>query len=170
MKHRLSRPMVVCALAALLGGALPAVGSAAASSSSAPEHDFYPRSFSYVSGETGWVLGDSACSGQQQCVVLRVTRDGGGQWRDQPLPSGLEEEVRTHSPRDSEAQLNLQVYFANRRDGWIYSTIAPITWSSRNGGATWQRVTSLRLGAEGAVLDILSIANRAYLVAIDGTD
>ena len=77
---------------------------------------FEPRSATFVSDRTGWVLGSAG----GKAVVVR-TRDGGRTWRAVPAPA---------APPDDLATLR----FAGLRDG--FATGAQL-WATHDGGATW---------------------------------
>lgn len=86
---------------------------------------FVPRSATFVSARTGWVLGASPCpSGKGSCDVIARTRDGGATWRAIP------------SPRTSPDAL-AQIRFADERNGFVSGRQL---WATHDGGATWQPV------------------------------
>ena len=83
------------------------------------------------------------------CLALRQTTDGGRSWSPRPLPSTLvaAADLELGSVSDPLAELNVR--FADLRDGWIYGGLAvktrqggqayisvePTLWSTHNGGA-----------------------------------
>jgi hypothetical protein len=90
----------------------------------APITRFEPMSTTWVSLDTGWVLGLGPCS-DGGCPRLLRTDDRGQTWRlvsGTPLPNA----GATDGVRD--------VRFANASDGWAFN---PGLWATHDGGLTW---------------------------------
>lgn len=89
--------------------------------------DFAPASVTFVSTQTGFVLGTARCS-TDTCTTLVTTADGGAHWSL----------VATVPPRMTGDQPAVsKVRFANSRDGWIFGAEL---WSTHDGGHSWRRV------------------------------
>lgn len=87
---------------------------------------FTPTSATFVSNQTGWVLGSAPCpGGKGSCDAIVRTRDGGRTWRAIPAPATSPDELAT-------------LRFANTRDGFITGTQL---WATHDGGATWTVVS-----------------------------
>jgi len=133
---------------------------------------FNPSSLSFISADRGWVLGSELCQSAMGCVTLRETDDGGLRWSSDVLPPGLEAQVRKGDGPGAYGGVttSMNVYFANARDGWIYSTEVPILWSTHDGGKVWQQVSSLHLGTYGSVMDIEGVDGSVYMIEWHGND
>ena len=89
---------------------------------------FHPQSATFISAQTGWVLGASPCpSGRGSCDVIARTRDGGATWKAIP------------SPRTSPDHL-AQIRFADQRNGFV---TGDQLWATHDGGATWNVVPGI---------------------------
>ncbi|HUC05819.1 MAG TPA: sialidase family protein [Acidimicrobiales bacterium] len=95
---------------------------------------FEPGSVTFVSQETGFVIGiDSACAAGS-CVAVARTTDAGASWVAIPAPiAGF---VNRYSS-SSTAPAVSEVRFADELDGWIFG---PSLFATHDGGATWQQV------------------------------
>jgi hypothetical protein len=164
--------MVVLALAAV---AL-VLGAPGASEASIGTESFAPVSVTFVSLDTGWVLGSERCVAYGWCVTLRETTDGGTRWAPRPLPAGLVA-AAAHVPLGQDPLLALGVRFADARDGWIYGGLAvgnpangatrPVLFSTHDGGVHWQRQYPPGLASDGTIFDLEASHGEVYLLAPD---
>ncbi len=178
-------------LAALTGAGLVTLsilangGSRALAAVVAPSgSEFNPVSVTFVSLRTGWALGVVPCAHPDGCLALHETLDGGRTWLARPLPVALVD-AADRVPTGGLA-LNvgeccgeeLNVRFADRRDGWIYgglyvpaqlpSTVAieAVLWSTHDGGLSWRPVRPFpALVADSPIFDLRAAAGRAYAMA-----
>ncbi len=150
-------------LLALTGGVVAAVGL-----SGGPKHDsrvrrphgagssttttapgalvyrhFSPLSFTAVSLEQWWVLGEGAgCQGRPDCQEILQTTDGGQHFTKEPAPV---------QPASSTSRPGVR--FANASDGYVYG---PEIYATTDGGARWVRqslpgpVIALEIGGDKA--------------------
>jgi hypothetical protein len=104
-------------------------------------------STTWVSDDVGWVLAAHPSCGSTCAATLFHTEDRGRSWDtlEGPIPP-----VERH---DHPQELDPQVRFANRQDGWM---LTPDLWATHDGGKSWHevdlpdRVTSLET-ANGSV-------------------
>jgi hypothetical protein len=112
---------------------------------------FLPMSVTFVSAQTGFVLGQVPCK-STLCYGLAKTTDAGHSFTfvaDLPVV-----------PQN--AQPITEVRFANLHDGWAFG---PQLWATHDGGATWRQAAE-----PGPVSDVEAAAGVAYaLVASCGT-
>jgi photosystem II stability/assembly factor-like uncharacterized protein len=130
---------------------------------------FSPVSVTFVSADTGWVLGTVPAGSGVKLAVVHTT-DGGVTWARSPAPDVTFE----NGARDLAS-----IRFADSRNGWI---TAPVTttssgplpstlWSSHDGGASWQPVAVpggghvTALEASGGVFQLAELAT----TGTDGT-
>ena len=147
---------------------------------------FDPVSVTFVSVDRGWVLGTAPCSTAGGCLALRETADGGHSWSERPLPASLVTAVDESRSRgvsndlaeNPAAQLNVR--FADPRDGWIYGglivpstsgsgvrsvAIKAILWSTHDGGLVWRKQPLRGLDSQNQIIfDLEAAAGRAYLM------
>lgn len=109
---------------------------------------FRPMSASFISDNTGYVLGASPCpGGTGRCDVIARTRDGGRSWKAIP------------SPRTSPDTL-AQIRMADERNGFV---TGDRLWVTHDGGATW------KVDPSGKDLGALAIAaGRAWAIVDAG--
>lgn len=134
-----------------------------------------PVSVSFLPSGEGWILSSYPCKAGT-CVKVEKTLTKGRSWASIPLPSRLQKLVNeTVSNYFPFVQLN--IYFTNAKDGWIYGSAQPGTsstgtyvtpeaelWSTHDGGETWH---PLRAGSLGMKFNILSVsASRGQVYAI----
>jgi photosystem II stability/assembly factor-like uncharacterized protein len=121
--------------------ARPAVDAASAAK-------FEPDGASFISPETGWVLGQLGCS---NCGGLQMTSDGGDQWNVLREPAPL-----TFTSASAHAVSNIA--FASRENGFLYG---PGLWVTHDGGNSWS-------SASLSVVDDLAVGQGyAYAVTAD---
>ena len=111
---------------------------------------FAPASATFVSNQTGWVLGSAPCPDRKgSCDAIVRTRDGGRSWRAIPAPATSPDELAA-------------LRFANTRDGFITGTQL---WATHDGGATWKVVS----GHQG-VSALEAAAGRVWLSGPHGLE
>jgi len=135
MRVSFGRAVVLAAVPAVL--AVLGVGSAAAQPASGnppPPTGFEADSASFVSAQTGFVLGTSGCSRLPCKAQLRMTVNGGKTWITVPPPP-----VSLVPPFTAPPLSNVStVRFSSASDGWAFN---PGLWATTNGGRRWQRVS-----------------------------
>ena len=189
-RQRWARPLAaltgagLVTLSILASGGSSALGAVVAASSGS---DFNPVSVTFVSLRAGWALGSAPCGRSSECLSLRETLDGGRTWAARPLPAALEDAADRQPGGGLALNVSgccgqeLNVRFADRRDGWIYGglfvpgqfpstvSIEPVLWSTRNGGLSWRPVRSFpALVPESPIFDLEAAAGRAYAM-VDAT-
>ena len=87
---------------------------------------FEPRSATFVSARTGWVLGQAPCKAGTCDAIVR-THDGGASWRAIPAPATTPDHL-------------VGIRFADLRNGFVYGDFL---WVTHDAGATWRQVPSL---------------------------
>ena len=116
---------------------------------------FTPASVTFVSLQTGWVLG-------AQCPTCTVsilrTRDGGRSWANIAAPQA------SLAPGAAAGGVR-ELRFANLYDGWAFG---PDLWATHDGGAHWDRPTLPGAGAGVIVSDLEASAGVAHLALLDG--
>ena len=125
-------PVLLLALGAGLGA-----GSAAAQPASGnppPPKGFEADSASFVSAQTGFVLGARGCSRLPCRALLEKTVNGGRTWAKVPAPAVQLVPTYTTSPASAVST----VRFENASDGWL---LGPALWATTDGGATWHRMS-----------------------------
>jgi hypothetical protein len=120
--------------------------------------EFSPLSVTFVSSQTGWVLGWQPCPTRSACLALRRTDDSGHTWLavqppPAPLPSGANTGVR-------------QVRFADVRNGWVFG---PDLWATHDGGEHWTR-QAFATDAGNSQVSSLETSGGAVDVAIIGSN
>lgn len=129
---------------------------------------FAPRSVTFISTQTGWVLGTVACASTRTCLQLRATTDAGRAWSLSSLPAGLVA-AADRKVAGNEADLTdgagLDVRFADAENGWIYGNLAlaPTLWSTHDGGRVWTK-QSLSGFRNGAIFDLDAGAGHVHLL------
>ncbi len=117
--------------------------------------NFAAVSVTFVSLQTGWVLGAAPC-GTPPCTSLLRTRDGGKTWAGVPAPQA--ELSVDQSPGVS------HVRFADMDNGWAFG---PALWATHDGGSHWSAVT-LPGADKGARVDDLAAAGGAVHAVVIG--
>ena len=96
---------------------------------------FAPTSATFISDQTGWVLGTAPCDTDPDgCGLIVRTRDAGSTWRA----------VSSLGPGSAAGG---ELRFANERDGFLLDGGLSV---SHDGGATWQLVDTLAQGIHEA--------------------
>jgi hypothetical protein len=158
-----------------LGALVSTVPVASASAPSYPlaTQAFNPLSVTFVSLNTGWVLGTLPCARLMTCPALLGTVDAGSSWSARPLPAGLRAAVagsRTDLIDATQGGGGLNVRFANLLDGWIYGGLpngGPVIWSTHNGGSTWRRQPLAGLATDDPILDLETANGVVYFMAMN---
>ena len=120
------------------------VSTPPAASSSAIPAGFRPGSVTFVSAQTGFVLGAAQCA-TDPCTMLATTADAGHTWAA----------VGTvPAPISGTATAVTRVRFADAQDGWAFD---PQLWATHDGGHTWHQVSE-----PGQVFDVEASAGSAY--------
>jgi hypothetical protein len=148
---------------------------------------FEPRSVTFISSHTGWVLGTVPCAHQGPCLALRETTDAGRSWFARRFPASLAAAAKRKInglPSELIDGVPLSIHFADPRDGWIYGALAvparqagisysiePALWSTHDGGMIWrqQPPRTLGPGGEGTILNVQSAAGTAYMMEATST-
>jgi photosystem II stability/assembly factor-like uncharacterized protein len=86
---------------------------------------FDPMSFTAVSLDHWWVLGEVPCQ-NSHCPVIIETLDGGGTFSVVPAPTGLAPDPNGF----------IQIRFANSSDGYV---VGSQLWATTDGGSHWVR-------------------------------
>jgi photosystem II stability/assembly factor-like uncharacterized protein len=135
MRVSLGRVAVLAALPAML----VALGAGSASAQPAsgnppPPKGFEADSASFVSAQTGFVLGTRRCSELPCKALLRKTVNGGKTWTSVPAPA-----VSLVPPFNGPPLSDIStVRFENASDGWLFN---PGLWATTDGGGQWHRVS-----------------------------
>jgi hypothetical protein len=152
---------------------------ASGSDSRARAASFDPRSVTFVSSQTGWVLGTTSCASAGRCLELRRTGDSGTSWSLQRLPASLlsAADRKVGGQPATDAGTGLSVRFADPRDGWIYGQLAvassagvgtePNLWATHDGGRTWRKQRLSWLGKQSSILDLEAAAGAVHLLTTD---
>jgi hypothetical protein len=148
------RAMALAAVPLLL-----VLGAGSASASPASGNPPVPKVFeaqsaSFVSAQTGFVLGTRHCSRLPCTALLEKTVNGGATWASVPAPAVSLVPRFTTSP----ASAVNSVWFENANDGWLF---APGLWATTNGGKRWHRVTAV----PGDVIDLAAAGGEVYASA-----
>ena len=180
---RCRRSLVAAACSGLVAvAALATAGPPASGSSLHPgsaRTDFEPRSVTFVSLDTGWVLGTAPCAAGGRCLALEETIDAGRSWSARPLPTALlaaaDRKVDGVPAELAPCCGGLNIRFANRRDGWIYGGLTaagrlagstePILWSTHDGGEVWRQQALPGLSDESPIFDVEAAGGMVYLMA-----
>jgi hypothetical protein len=134
------------------GGGSPAASSAAPVTSPAPAPvpaNFQPGSVTFVSTDTGWVIGQAGTPGHcatQYCTSVARTDDAGKSWIGVPAP--------LTGPPDGATGVG-QIRFLNLRDGWAFG---PGLFATHDGGEHWTRIDTHGL----RVTDLETVGDRAF--------
>jgi hypothetical protein len=133
------------------GGGSPAASSAAPiTSAPAPvPANFQPGSVTFVSTDTGWVIGQAGTPGHcatQYCTSVARTGDAGKSWAGAPAPL-------TGAP-DGATGVG-QIRFLNLQDGWAFG---PDLFATHDGGEHWTAIDTHGL----RVTDLETVGDRAF--------
>ena len=147
-------------------------GNSAASASASPPAGpaggpvpagFQPVSVSFVSADTGWVLGAVPCAGGGCAAAIVRTTDGGRTWQGIPAPvSGI---AASDGPQGPAAVRGLR--FANALDGWAFG---PGLFATHDGGATWRQITLPGDASESGVMALATAAGLVHAAFLDATN
>ncbi|HEV3294238.1 MAG TPA: hypothetical protein VG123_35085 [Streptosporangiaceae bacterium] len=135
MRKSFGSAVVLTALPALL--LVLGAGSAAAQPASGnppPPKGFEADSASFVSAQTGFVLGTRHCSELPCKALLEKTVNGGKTWTSVPVPAVSLVPTFSGSPASAVST----VRFENASDGWLFG---PSLWATTDGGTQWHRAS-----------------------------
>ncbi|MEA2828200.1 MAG: hypothetical protein QOG43_2639 [Actinomycetota bacterium] len=116
---------------------------------------FAAASVTFVSLQTGWVLGTAPCSSPPCTSVLR-TGDGGHTWVGIPAP-------RAELAVDHGAGVR-RLRFADADNGWAFG---PELWTTHDGGGHWARTTLPGVDTDSEVFDLEAAAGKVHAAVID---
>jgi photosystem II stability/assembly factor-like uncharacterized protein len=120
-------PALLVSLAAGTASAQPASGNPP------PPKGFEADSASFVTAQTGFVLGTRHCSELPCAARLTRTTDGGKTWTALPAPAVSLVPPVTATPASAVST----VRFENASDGWLFG---PGLWATTDGGKQWRQV------------------------------
>jgi photosystem II stability/assembly factor-like uncharacterized protein len=121
-------PVVLLGLGAGSASAQPATGNPP------PPKGFEADSASFVSAQTGFVLGARGCSRLPCKARLEKTVNGGKTWTPVPVPAVSLVPTFTAAPASAVSA----VRFENDSDGWL---LGPALWATTDGGQKWHRMS-----------------------------
>ncbi len=139
-------PILLLAVGAGSAAAQPASGSPP------PPAGFEADSASFVSAQTGFVLGARGCSRLPCKALLEETVSGGKTWAAVPAPAVELVPQYTTSPQTAVST----VRFENASDGWLFN---PGLWQTTSGGKQWHRVS-----LPGTVVSVAAGAGEVFAV------
>jgi len=119
--------------------------------------NFAAVSVTFVSLQTGWVLGTALC-GSPPCTSLVRTRDGGKSWAGVPAP-------RADLSVDQSPGVS-RIRFADADNGWAFG---PDLWMTHDGGSHWSAV-SLPGPDKGSKVWDLAAANGVVHAVVFGAN
>lgn len=125
--------------------------SSAASRPAVVPIDFAATSATFVSLQTGWVIGQAGVPGNcstQYCTSVARTDNAGQTWYGVPAPL-------TGAP-DGASGVG-QIRFLDRSDGWAFG---PQLFATNDGGEHWTQVPT---GGQ-RVIDLETVGNRAFAI------
>jgi hypothetical protein len=114
--------------------------------------NFQPTSITFVSAQTGWVIGQAGTPGQCDnkdpyiCTSIARTNDAGQTWQGGHAPS-------TSGPSGPNGVSGIR--FLNPTDGWAFG---PELWSTHDAGNTWTKIDTLGQ----RVTDLETVGDRAF--------
>jgi photosystem II stability/assembly factor-like uncharacterized protein len=134
MRISLARLTALAAIPVLI--ALTATSAAArpASGNPPPPKGLEADSASFVTAQTGYVLGARHCSRLPCAARLSRTTNGGKTWSAVTTPAVSLVEPFSAAPASGVDT----VRFASASDGWLFG---PALWATTDGGAHWKRVS-----------------------------
>ena len=119
---------------------------------------FEPESASFVSADTGFVLGIGHCS-SGSCVTIARTQDGGMTWTSIPVPDVSL--TRPGNPKSSTDAVS-KIRFLNINIGYVFG---PDLYATRDGGTTWRKIILLGIANGYQVTSLETNGNKTYLIA-----
>jgi hypothetical protein len=106
---------------------------------------FVPASVTFISLNTGWVLGAAPCA-STTCLVLLKTVNAGRTWVSvTPPPTPF-----SGAQIDDPASVG-EIRFADSKDGWAY---APALWATHDGGVHWHQILLPSHSSPGIIDDV----------------
>jgi hypothetical protein len=159
----------VLAFVVLAAAAVASVVDVSPSGSSTPAVSSPLSAFFLPSGE-GWIVATEHCA-KKSCAHLERTSNAGATWTSVRLPSAMEKEMNSSLSGYIGVPPQLNIYFANDRDGWVYgltqtnSDTDAMMWSTINGGQQWAVVPTVSLGMKFNVLAMSASKGWVYAIA-----
>jgi hypothetical protein len=184
------RPLVVLLIVVVIVGAF-FVGRASVSPKAAPPAtgrtssgvaaDFSPISVSFASLNAAWSLGTGSCSSIYHCLELIRTSNLGRSWTKETLPASLLKTADRNfdgAPAAVYGAADLNVRFANSRDGWVFGFVPgrvpsgglpfvqyqSVLWSTHNGGRSWQQVKLRGMRPQDEIFDLETSRGEVYVL------
>jgi hypothetical protein len=136
------------------GGAIPEASNQAPiplPSGNPVPPNFQPSSVTFVSGSTGYVIGQAGAPGQcatQYCTSVARTQDAGGTWTGLPAPLAGAPDGATGVG---------QIRFLDGINGWAFG---PELWATHDGGENWKKIGT----QERRVIDVETVGARAFAI------
>ena len=120
---------------------------------------FVAASVTFITDQQGWVLGNAPCPAQPCTSILRTT-NGGASWSGIPAPRAM-----LYGGVDDPAAIS-QLRFADPLDGFADGEGL---WSTHDGGATWQRQSTVA-GITAAFVSAIAPTPAGVYALVSGTD
>ena len=140
--------------------AIPPASESPTVVASALPSGFEPESASFVSSDTGFVLGISHCA-SGSCLTIARTQDAGTTWSSIPAPNvSLTQPGEPNSPIGSVSKIR----FLNINDGYLFG---PDLYATHNGGTTWQKITLQGIPSSYVVTALETNGRNTYLIAVN---
>ncbi len=119
---------------------------------------FQPESASFVSSQTGFVLGIANCP-PGPCLTIARTQDGGTTWTSIPAPNASL--TRPGDPKSSTDSVS-KIRFLTINDGYLFG---PDLYATHDGGTTWRKIILLGIATGYQVMSLETDGNDTYLIA-----
>lgn len=133
-------------------------GPAASAAGNGAPGGFLVESVTFVSSETGWVLGEATCPAEP-CTTIARTTTGGASWERVAAPA---------APLISEASVDgiRRLRFATATDGFAFG---PALWITHDGGQRWSRPSDIAGIAPYYVMALAVTSSHVYAL-VAGVD
>jgi photosystem II stability/assembly factor-like uncharacterized protein len=153
---------------AVMAAAIPLVVEESPAGSSTPPSSSPVSAFFLPSGE-GWIVSVGHCT-KKTCAHLERTSNAGATWSTVRVPGPLQTKMNASLSGYLAVPPQLNIYFANARDGWVYgltqgkSATYSLLWSTHDAGRNWTAVPTASLGIKFNVLAMSSSRGRVYAI------